>query len=1161
MFSTQTLRRTVLALAACTVLPILSFPALSQEGDGSSQESEQPHAGMLRFPDVSATHIVFTYANDLWLVAREGGTATPLASPPGLERYPRFSPDGTTLAFVGNYDGDSDVYTVPVAGGVPRRVTHHPTNERLDGWSPDGRLLFTAARMGSHWRMPALYTVSAEGGLPEPLPVPYGSAGAVSDDGQWLAYTPFNRDQRTWKRYRGGLASDIWLLALDGSGASRRVTEWEGTDTQPMWQGGILYYLSDAGPAHRLNIWRYDPTSGERRQVTHHADYDVKWPSIGPGAASDPASGGGGEIVFQLGTELRLLDLASERETTVEVVIPGARPKLRPQSLEVGDQISGGGISPSGKRVIVEARGDVWTLPAEHGSPRNLTRTSGVAERSPAWSPDGRLVAYFADTGGEYQLYVRPSDGSGQPRALSDFGSVAYPEHPGYFYAPTWSPDSEHIAFWDRAGRLYLADATASEAPSFEQIDHSVWMTFEGPRVHWSPDSAWLAYARTLDGRGLTAIFLHHVASGATHQVTSAHFRNGEPTFSDDSNFLFHTSHRDFTNPSTASGSMDFAYANTERLLAVPLRTDVEWPLAAKSDEETWDDTSGDGREESAKDSKEDGAKAEDGADEDGKDENGKDEDEKPLEIDLDGFERRARLLDTPQGLYSQLAAAGGKLFYRFRTAEEQEWALKVYDLAEGEETTLLEDVASYQLSADGKRLGIVQSGPRGMRFSILDAKPGAEPTPVSTDGMLATIDPRAEWAQVFHEAWRLYRDFFYAENLHGVDWPAIRDQYAALLDDCNSREDVGFVIAEMISELNVGHSYYQGGGHEDVPRRNVGMLGVDFDLRPGENGFRIDRIYRGGPWDADVRNPLEAPGVDVHEGDLLLAVNGVPVDTGKDPWAAFLGLAGRTVTLTLASGEHSEDANSGEDTENEPRDVVVELLNGDFMHRYWAWVEANRAHVEEASGGRIGYIYVPNTSTWGRDNLFRQFHAQRHLDALIIDDRWNGGGSIPTRFIELLNRPVQYFLAGRDKETIMPWPPMSHSGPKAMLINGNSASGGDSFPYFFRAAGLGKLIGTRTWGGVVGLSGGPQLIDGDGVTVPRWGVFELDGTWGMEGHGVDPDIEVVDDPALMLDGGDPQLDVAVEHLLEELERNPPLDVPRPPEPDRSGMGLPDSDH
>jgi tricorn protease len=1105
---------------------------------GPAAADQQPHAGMLRFPDVSKDRIVFVYANDLWTVPREGGVATPLASPQGAERFPKFSPDGSTISFIGNYDGNQDLYVMPATGGVPTRATYHPDVEVLCDWTPDGQLLFYSNRLAGLRRQTQLFTIPTSGGLPAKLPVPYGANGAISPDGQWLAYTPHTIDFRTWKRYRGGMQTDIWLFNLKDH-TSKKMTDWEGTDSLPMWNGSTVFYMSDQGPEHRLNIWSYDTKTGKREQVTKFADYDVKWPSIGPGPT------GQGEIVFQKGPELFLLDCATKLAHAVPVTIPGDRPKIRPRDFDTSKFMQAWDISPTGKRAIVEARGDIWTLPAEKGTPRNLTRTSGSAERDPMWSPDGRWVAYFSDETGEYELYIRPADGKGDPRKdEKQRGEPMPPERlttdgHGYRFAPAWSPDSKWIGFSDNTGAMYLCNVARKETRKFDTDPDA-----NQPRMSWSSDSNWIAYAKGVDNRQ-SAIWLYNVATGEKHQVTSGFFNETWPTFDRKGDLLFFASNRNFTKPMYEDVGTTFVYANTDMLMAVPLRKDVKNPLAPKSDEETPTTQPADATSQPASAPSTTSAPASQPT--------SKPDEKKPVVIELEGFEERAILLPPKRGQFSNLSVNHeGKLVYTRGSArgEEDEPSIKIFDLVEDkdgkrEEKTVFDGAGFFVMSADGKKLLIRKDD----KMAIVDAAPDQKmEKTVPTDAMKAAIDPRAEWRQIFNEVWRLQRDYFYVKNMHGVDWAGVRNRYAEMLDDCASREDVSYVISEMISELNIGHTYYFGGDIEDPPKVTCGLLGADFELHEG--AYRIARIHHGAPWDADARGPLSQPGVDVKEGDYLLAVNHVPVDPSREPWAAMQGLAGKTVILTVSSKPKLD---------NDARDVVVEALSDESPLRFRSWIERNRKYVDEKTGGKVGYIYVPNTGIEGQNELFRQFYGQTEKQALIIDERWNGGGQIPTRFIELLNRPPTNYWARRDARDWR-WPPDSHPGPKCMLINGLAGSGGDAFPAYFRRAKLGKLIGMRTWGGLVGISGNPQLIDGGATTVPTFGYYKTSGTWGIEGHGVDPDIEVVDDPAQMADGGDPQLDRAISLMLDEIQDHPYVPPRRPADPDRSGMGIRDED-
>ena len=1103
--------------------------------------------GLLRYPDVSATQVAFVYGDDLWVVPREGGVALPLSSPPGPESFPRFSPDGSRVLYSANYDGGRDLFVVPVAGGVPLRLTHHPATEQGGDWTPDGRVLFSSPHeSGLGGRAQQLFTVSAQGGLPERLPVPYGGNASISADGEWLAYVPVPFDFRTWKRYRGGTAMDVWLFNL-GTRQSRRMTDWEGSDTYPMWQGPVVYYLSDAGASHLLQVWSFDTRTGAREQVTDLPQFDVRFPAIGPGPD------GQGEIVFQHGADLCLLDLPTRKVRTLAITIPGDKPTLAPRRIEVAQAAAAFSVSPTGQRVAIEARGDIWTAPKEHGAPRNLTASDDATDRDPSWSPDGKLVAYSSDRDGEYELWLAPADGKGAPRQLTD-------GHAAYFRGLAWSPDGKHLAFGDQSGRLYVADAEGGAVVEIDRDERG------GPLSgNWSPDSRWLTWSKSTAG-SRSAVWLWNREGGAPVRVTSGYFADTWPCFDRKGDFLYYASNRDFSQPTYETTGTTFVYAETDRLVGVPLRADVKSPWLPKSDEEpaAGKDGGKDGSDAAAAGSGADAgaeASAEAADAKDAKDgsggkdaKDGKDaaKPPAPVAIDLDGFERRALLLPVPRGTFAALAVdADGALVYLRAGAPDPDGeappsgSVHRFDPADEkhEEQQLAAKADGFELSADGKVLLVVSQG----KATLQDPKPGAEAKPVVTDGMAVLADPRAEWREMLVDAWRRYRDWFYDPQMHGVDWPAMRDRYLPMIDDCVTRADVGWVIRELISELNVGHAYYFPGGDEgeQVQPVPVGLLGCDFDLDRG--AYRIARLLRGADWDLDARGPLQQPGAEVAAGEYLLAVNGVPPDTAVDPWAPFVGLAGQPVLLTVGP-QPTRDGSE--------RDVLVTPVASDGELRYRDWVEANRRHVEAAGGGRVGYVHVPDTGVRGQDELFRQFQGQREKEALIVDERWNGGGQIPTRFIELLNRPATNLWASRDALPQV-WPPDGHQGPKCMLINQRAGSGGDCFPYYFRQAKLGPLVGVRTWGGLVGISGEPPLLDGAAVSVPSFAFYELDGTWGVEGHGVDPDVEVLDDPAAMQDGADPQLDTALGLMLDALAAGKGFHAPPPPAgPDRSGMGV-----
>lgn len=1051
----------------------------------------QVDARMFRYPDVSATHIAFVYAGDIWTVPKAGGVAVRLSSPAGEEMFPRFSPDGSKIAYSANYDGNTDVYVVPSTGGEPVRLTHHPMEDRVIDWTPDGtQVLFASSRESGRQRYSQFYVVAVTGGMPTKLPVPYGEFAAYSPDGQTLAYMPQSQDFRTWKRYRGGWASDIWTFDLKTM-ASANLTKHDAGDGQPMWRGAAMYFLSDRAPTNRQNIWVIDKAGAAPRQVTQFTDVDITFPAIGPE-----------DIVFQAGGTLYRLALTGEKlaEVPVKVVTDGLT--LKPRAVKVDALIVGGAVSPAGKRGVFQARGDLFSVPAEHGPVLNLTRSSGVAERYPAWSPDGKTLAYWSDRSGEYELTVRPADGSGTERTLTKLG-------PGYRYRPYWSPDSKKVAFIDERLHVRIADVATGQVTDVSSSP--VWLghgALEAFRPSWSADSRWLAFNHPMTGPQ-DAIFLYDTKDAKRTQVTSGYFSDAQPVFDPEGKFLFYLSNRTFE-PVYGDFDNGWTYPNSTQIVAVPLKADTRSPLAPKNDVE-----------EPKKD------------DSEKKEEPKKDEGPKPVEIDLEGFESRAIILPPKAGNYTDLFAAKGKVVYRRLPrsgSADDKRPIVYFDLAEREEKTVVDDAQGFDVSADGNKLLV--AGAR--RFAIVDLKPAQKLDKLMRIGeMEAVVDPRAEWRQMFTDAYRLERDFFYDAGMHGVNWAATRDKYAKMLEGAVTRWDVNFVLGEFIAELNASHTYRGGGDAERAAARGVGLLGVDWELADG--AYRIKHIVRGGAWDIDVRAPLAEPGLGVKEGEYVLAVNGVPIDTAKDVWAAFQGLADTAVSLTVNSKPTSDGS----------RQVLVKTLADDTELRFREWIEERRKRVDAATGGKVGYIYVQSTGVDAQNELVRQFMAQFRKDGLIIDERFNSGGQIPDRFIELLDRPMLAYWAVRAGEDWQ-WPPVGHAGAKVMLINGWSGSGGDAFPFYFREAKLGPLVGERTWGGLIGVSGVPPIVDGGNLTVPTFRMYDVRGKWFAEGHGVEPDIEVEDDPTQLAKGTDPQLERAIQEVQRLLKEKP---APKPARP------------
>jgi tricorn protease len=1073
----------------------------------------QVDARLLQQPAVSATHLAFVYAGDIWVAPKEGGVAQRLTTAKGDEHYPKFSPEGSQIAFTGDYEGNPDIYVMPAMGGAPLRVTHNPSPDRVLGWTPDGRSLIYASPMASGTdRFSQLYEVRATGGLPEMLPVPYGEFGALSPDGTWLAYMPNSQDLRTWKRYRGGDVSRIVLFDLK-SHQSKRVGDDGASYSQPMWHGATLYFISDRDANKRYNLYAYDTATAAIRQLTHFETFDVHFPSIGPS-----------DLVYEAGGQLYLMDLATEKARPVQVQVVTDEATLRPRLEKTADLVAHAAVSPSGKRVVFEARGDLFSVPAENGPTYDLTRTSGVAERYPALSPDGKSLAYWSDRTGEYELTLRPADGSGQEHTVTKLG-------PGYRYRIYWSPDGKRVAFVDQAMRINLCDLATGDVT---QVDKGLWMfeevqddgheSLEGFAVSWSADGRWVAWSRELDNR-LGAIFLYDTQTAKTTQVTSGFYYDARPAFDPDGKYLFLLTKRHFQ---PVYGNIDptWIYANLTQVAAVPLRADVASPLAPRDDKEEPESRgAGEPEKDKSKDKETGKEKAK----------------PEPVNIDLAGFEERMVILPPKPGTYDQLAVVSGKVLYRniglAGSPEDEKTPLMVYDLKEREEKTVLPDVDRFQVAAGGEKLLVLQK----KDWAIVEPKPDQKmEKKLDLSAMEMTVDPRAEWKQIFTDAWRFERDFFYDPGMHGVDWAQMRVRYGALIDQCATRSDVNYVLGELIGELNSSHTYRGGGDVERPEKRHGGLLGCDYVLEGG--AYKISKIYEGAPWDTEARSPLKEPGTGVKEGEYLLAVNGVPVDSAKDPWAALDGMAGSTVSLSVSATPSMSGA----------RQVLVKPLDDESRLRHLAWAQANREKVAKASGGRLGYIYVPDTGTDGQNELYRQFVGQFTKEGLVVDERWNSGGQIPDRFIELLNRPITNYWRVRDGKDWQ-WPEFANAGPKVMLINGWSGSGGDCFPLYFRMAKLGPLVGRRTWGGLIGISGSPSLVDGGVVTVPTFGMYSPEGKWLVEGHGVEPDIVVEDDPSLMVGGGDPQLDRAIQEAVTLLQQNPPQAPRRPDYENRSG--------
>ncbi|WP_333819063.1 S41 family peptidase [Ohtaekwangia sp.] len=1069
--------------------------------------SAQIDAGLLRFPDVSQTHIVFTYANDLWVVPKVGGLAYRLSSPAGVETFPKFSPDGTQIAFTGNYDGNEDVYVIPSLGGIPNRLTYHGLTDRVVDWYPEGKhILFASPRESGRERFNQFFKTSLAGGLPEKLALPYAEFGSISPDGKQIAVTFRTQVFRTWKRYRGGWNAEIHLFNFETLASENISANTDAADELPMWHGNSIYFLSDRGPENRMNLWEYNVTTKAFQQLTTFKHYDVHFPSLGPE-----------DIVFENGGKLYLYNLASKqpREVKIEIVTDGA--SLKP-TIEAAKNIEHSSISPDGNRVLIEARGEVFNVPAENGFVKNVTQSSGVAERYPTWSPDGKYIAYWSDRSGEYELTVRDTKNDGTERKLTAYGA-------GFRYNLYWSPDSRKVAFIDKAMRIKIFDLSTNQTTDVDRGLRMMHFGLENFSASWSPDSRWLAYDRDIDN-GHQAVYIFDYQSKKLTQVTSGYYSGLDPVFDAEGKHLFLLTNQYFQ-PSYSDIDNTFIYPNTTKIAAISLKKSTPSVLAPKNDAVNV-------KEEKKEDAKSSDKKKKDGDEksDDKKDEK-KEEKIKPVEIDLDGLETRLVMLPIDPGNYGNLQTVKGKLLYQQfpnTGSDGKTRPVKYFDLEKRETKTIIDNADGFEVSADGKKILVRKDN--GFYIVKVEENQKADKK-LRTDEMQLLVNPREEWKQILTDAWRLERDYFYDPNMHGVNWNAVKDQYLKMLAGAITREEVNFVLGEMIGELNASHTYRGGGDEESTRQMAVGYLGIDWQA-DGQY-YKVKKIVRGAPWDAEVRSPLDQPGVDIKEGNYILAINGVALTASAEPHAALQGLAGRTIEVTY----NTTPSWSGAKT------AVVETLRDEARLRHLAWIEQNRKRVEEATGGKAGYIYVRSTGIDGQNELIRQFNAQLDKKSLVIDERFNSGGQIPDRFIELLNRPPVVFWAIRDGAQ-WPWPPAGNFGPKVMLINGWSGSGGDAFPDYFRKAGLGPLIGARTWGGLIGISGVPSLIDGGAVTVPTFRMYNLDGTWFKEGHGVDPDIAVAEDLTQGAKGIDTQLERAIVEIQNQLKTKG-FTIPKPP--------------
>jgi len=1061
---------------------------------------------LLRQPALSQQHLVFSHAGDLWITSREGGEARRLTAGIGLEGQPHFSPDGRRIAFTAEYDGNIDVYMVPVEGGSPTRLTWHPGPDLVQGWTPDGKIIFASGRNSQTGRTQQLFTLAPGSAWPEAIPLPMAHAGSFSPDGKRLVYEPMRRAFEAWKRYRGGTASYLWIADLKDSSVVK-VPRQDSNDFNPMWVGSKVYFLSDRqGP---ITLYAYDTTTQQVAQVLKNTGLDLKSASAGPGA-----------IAYEQFGSLHLYDLASGKSRKVEVTLQGDMPGVRERFEPVAQRTARGAISPTGARAVFESRGEILTVPAEKGSPRNLTGTPGVMERDPSWSPDGKTIAYFSDASGEYALHLRPQDGKGETRVIA--------LEPSFYYGPTWSPDSKKLAFMDKRLNVWLVDLEKGKP---QKID-----TFKRggqTKLAWAPDSRWIAYGKPLVNL-YEAVHVYNLEDGRVHQVTDGMSDTATPVFDESGKYLYFTASTNI-GPAVSGFDMNaYPHRPTRSVYLAVLKKGETSPLAPESDEEK---EASDLKKDDAK--KEEPKQNEKKADAKGDAKPGDKKPVPPVVIDFEGLDQRVLALPIPDRNILGIEAGKAGTLFIFEAPDSRQdgplnGTLHKFDLAKRKFEKVMDGVQGFDLSANGTKMLIRQAS--GWFISEAGTAPKPGEGRVNIEQAEIRVDPKAEWRQMYREAWRIERDYFYDPGHHGLDLKAAEKRYAPYVEGLNHRADLNYLFEEMLGELTVGHLYVRGGDLPVVKRLPGGLLGADFGMEKGR--YRFTKIYGGENWNPNLQAPLTQPGAEVKVGEYLLAVNGRELTAQDSPHHLLENTSGKQVVLKV--GPEPDGKGS--------RDVTVVPVANETGLRNLDWIEGNRRKVAQLSGGKLAYVWLPNTADGGYTNFNRYWFAQLDKQGAVIDERFNGGGSAADYIIDYLKKPVNSYWAMREGEdTRQPFGTMS--GPKTMLINEHAGSGGDYMPWLFKRAGLGPLIGKRTWGGLVGIGGYPTLMDGGTVTAPHFAFYTPEGKFGIENEGVAPDLEVDLDPKAWREGRDTQLERGVKEVMDALQKQPPTQVKRPPYP------------
>ena len=1061
---------------------------------------------LLRFPDIRHDRIVFSYAGDLWTVGTEGGTATRLTAHPGLELFAKFSPDGRNIAFTGQYGGDEQVYVMPAGGGTPRQLTFYPApgpladrwgyDNQVYGWTPDGTaVLFRSARDGYELTDARLYTVPVGGGGATPLPMPVSGAGHYSPDGKKIVYSPLWRDFRSEKRYQGGWANDLYIFDLQHP-SLLRVTDDPHTDRDPMWVGGAVYFNSDRSGV--FNLYRYEVATGQTRQLTHYTDWDVRWPS----------ADAEGQIVYELDGELHIFDTRRETDRALSIEVPADGTTTRAQAVNAADTIESAVLSPGAERVAIVARGDVFSVPVEHGVTRNLTHSSNAHDREAAWSSDGLRLAYVSDRSGEEEIYVQAQDGNTPATAVTANSTARY-------YAPLWSPDDKRLAFSDQAGRIYVV-----EPATHRRVTVAADVAELARDYRWSPDGQYLAYSLN-DANGFSGVHVWSVADGKSHRVTPELFNANTPAWSPDGELLYFLSAREYP-PQMSTVEFDFATNRQTGIFAVALRAGVANPFGIQNDDPGENAKKADADRDKDKDKDKDKHK-------DKKTNKSRD----PVKIEFDGLAQRVIRVPVEPDNLSDLTVGEDSLLYLRSGANyygrESDFKPIVmsYSIKDREAKPVVEDVLDWSATADGKHV-LAQLGSKEFKlFEVGGKSEDAKAVPLA--GLATTRIPAEEWHEIFREVWRRYRDYFYVSNMHGYDWLKLREKYEPLLDYVGHRADLNYVIAEMISELTVQHAYIEGGDLGLPKRPFVALPGARFELDAKAGRYRIAQIFPGQNEEPYYRSPLTEFGVDARVGDYVLAINGRELRADTDPYALLQSAPNQPVEWRVAA---TPDGKSARTVRYLPLSTETHLL-------YLAWVEANRRSVDSESAGRLAYIHVPDMGEAGIREFIKWWYPQVRKEGLIVDVRDNGGGNISAMLIERLARKLGGLTYVRNYREPLTYPTVVQPVPKVALINEDTASDGDIFSNAFREWNLGPLIGKRTWGGVVGITDRGSLLDGGVVFVPEFGNANSSGHWAIEGHGVDPDIVVDEDPIEVMKGRDPQLERGIAELMKRLPATP----------------------